>query len=130
DNHVSSSDSLRGRSRRRLRQRRQQGRPHQTRQLPEPPTSQRLCSSGSCSQLLQRSRLPRTVQRQVWQRWLLLQRPQLFRHVLKRKRLHPAACAPGSKNSANDKYNFGSSYNYRDFCDVNLVDDGYALKHG
>ncbi|ELU13388.1 hypothetical protein CAPTEDRAFT_226069, partial [Capitella teleta] len=39
-------------------------------------------------------------------------------------------CAPGSKNSANDKYNFGSSYNYRDFCDVNLVDDGYALKHG
>jgi hypothetical protein len=43
---------------------------------------------------------------------------------------HIQPCAPGSKNSANSNYNYGSSYNYRDFCDVNLVDDGYTLKHG
>ena len=35
-------------------------------------------------------------------------------------------CAPGSKNS----YQYGNSYYYRDFCDVNLVDDGYTLHHG
>ena len=38
-------------------------------------------------------------------------------------------CAPGSKNSALDTYHYGNSYYYRDFCDVNLVDDGYTLRH-
>lgn len=36
-------------------------------------------------------------------------------------------CAPGSKNSAFDHYHDGSSYNYRDFCDINLVGRGYTL---
>ena len=38
-------------------------------------------------------------------------------------------CAPGTRNSAYDKYNYGGKYNYRDFCDVNLVDQGYAVKN-
>ena len=37
-------------------------------------------------------------------------------------------CAPGSKNSGYGNYNYGGSYGYRDFCDVNLVDQGYAAK--
>ena len=37
-------------------------------------------------------------------------------------------CAPGTRNSAYSKYDKGAKYNYRDFCDVNLVDDGYAAK--
>ena len=37
-------------------------------------------------------------------------------------------CAPGTRNSAYGKYSYGSKYDYRDFCDVNLVDDGYAAK--
>ena len=37
-------------------------------------------------------------------------------------------CAPGTRNSAYGKYSYGNKYNYRDFCDVNLVDDGYAAK--
>ncbi|ELU02933.1 hypothetical protein CAPTEDRAFT_222882 [Capitella teleta] len=39
-------------------------------------------------------------------------------------------CAPGSQNSGYNHYNKGSPYYYRDFCDVNLVDDGYTLKYG
>ena len=39
-------------------------------------------------------------------------------------------CAPGSRNSAYGKYSYGGKYDYRDFCDVNLVDEGYAAKHG
>jgi hypothetical protein len=38
-------------------------------------------------------------------------------------------CAPGSRNSAYGKYSYGGKYDYRDFCDVNLVDEGYAAKH-
>ena len=38
-------------------------------------------------------------------------------------------CAPGSRNSPYEKYNSGKAYYYRDFCDVNLVDHGYAAKH-
>ena len=38
-------------------------------------------------------------------------------------------CAPGTRNSAYGKYSYGGKYNYRDFCDVNLVDEGYAAKH-
>ena len=37
-------------------------------------------------------------------------------------------CAPGSRNSAYGKYSYGGKYDYRDFCDVNLVDEGYAAK--
>ena len=42
------------------------------------------------------------------------------------------ACAPGSRNSAHDAYNYGGNYHYRDFCDINLVDYGYGTKgyHG
>ena len=36
-------------------------------------------------------------------------------------------CAPGSRNSGMESYNFGDNYNYRDFCDVNLVDEGYGV---
>ncbi|ELU05639.1 hypothetical protein CAPTEDRAFT_217485 [Capitella teleta] len=43
---------------------------------------------------------------------------------------HIQPCAPGSKNSAKEQYQQGTTYVYRDLCDVNLVDDGYALKHG
>ncbi|ELT99367.1 hypothetical protein CAPTEDRAFT_211893 [Capitella teleta] len=43
---------------------------------------------------------------------------------------HIQPCAPGSKNSAKEHYEKGTTYAYRDFCDVNLVDDGFALKHG
>jgi len=39
-------------------------------------------------------------------------------------------CAPGSRNSAYDKYNRGGHYYYRDFCDVNLVDYGAGIPHG
>ena len=35
-------------------------------------------------------------------------------------------CAPGTRNSPYQKYNYGAKYSYRDFCDVNLVDGGYA----
>ncbi|ELU03671.1 hypothetical protein CAPTEDRAFT_206345 [Capitella teleta] len=42
---------------------------------------------------------------------------------------HIQPCAPGSKNSAKEHYEKGTTYVYRDFCDVNLVDDGYALTH-
>ena len=38
-------------------------------------------------------------------------------------------CAPGSRNSGIDSYNYGGNYSYRHFCDVNLVDYGYAI-HG
>ena len=38
------------------------------------------------------------------------------------------ACAPGSRNSAHDAYNYGGNYYYRDFCDINLVDFGYGTK--
>ena len=38
-------------------------------------------------------------------------------------------CAPGSRNSGYDNYSYGGNYGYRDFCDVNLVDEGYAAKH-
>ena len=37
-------------------------------------------------------------------------------------------CAPGTRNSAYGSYSHGGKYDYRDFCDVNLVDDGYAAK--
>ena len=37
-------------------------------------------------------------------------------------------CAEGSKNSAYQTYNYGGKYDYRDFCDVNLVDEGYAAR--
>ena len=37
-------------------------------------------------------------------------------------------CAPGTRNSAYENFRPGGSYGYRDFCDVNLVDDGYAAK--
>ena len=40
------------------------------------------------------------------------------------------SCAPGSRNSGHDAYNYGGNYYYRDFCDVNLVDHGYGVKHG
>jgi len=40
------------------------------------------------------------------------------------------ACAPGSRNSAFDKYHSGGHYYYRDFCDVNLVDYGAGISHG
>ncbi|ELU17028.1 hypothetical protein CAPTEDRAFT_187685 [Capitella teleta] len=46
---------------------------------------------------------------------------------------HIQPCAPGSKNSAKEHYEKGTkgtTFAYRDFCDVNLVDDGFALKHG
>jgi hypothetical protein len=39
-------------------------------------------------------------------------------------------CAPGTRNSAYGTYSSGNSYGYRDFCDVNLVDYGYAAYHG
>lgn len=39
-------------------------------------------------------------------------------------------CAPGSKNSPQENYQQGDSYYYHDFCDVNLVDDGYTLMYG
>ncbi|KAK2149821.1 hypothetical protein LSH36_435g00001 [Paralvinella palmiformis] len=35
-------------------------------------------------------------------------------------------CAPGSRNSGYDRYQYGKDYYYHDFCDVNLVDTGYA----
>ena len=38
-------------------------------------------------------------------------------------------CAPGTRNSAYGKYSYGGKYGYSDFCDVNLVDDGYAAKY-
>ena len=28
-----------------------------------------------------------------------------------------------------DNYSYGGSYGYRDFCDINLVDEGYAARH-
>ena len=37
-------------------------------------------------------------------------------------------CAPGSRNSAFGTYSYGGKYDYRDFCDVNLVDEGYSAK--
>ena len=37
-------------------------------------------------------------------------------------------CAPGSRNSGIDSYNYGGNYYYRDFCDVNLVDLGYGSR--
>jgi hypothetical protein len=39
-------------------------------------------------------------------------------------------CAPGTRNSSYRKYSYGKNYTYRDFCDVNLVDDGYGVKKG
>merc|ERR1712076_329115 len=39
-------------------------------------------------------------------------------------------CAPGSRNSGYNKYTYGNSYGYSDFCDVNLVDYGYGATHG
>ena len=39
-------------------------------------------------------------------------------------------CAPGTRNSNYNSYNRGGHYHYRDFCDVNLVDHGYGVRHG
>ena len=39
-------------------------------------------------------------------------------------------CAPGTRNSNYNSYNYGGHYHYRDFCDVNLVDHGYGVRHG
>ena len=39
-------------------------------------------------------------------------------------------CAPGTRNSNYNSYNRGGHYHYRDFCDVNLVDYGYGVRHG
>ena len=39
-------------------------------------------------------------------------------------------CAPGSRNSGYNNYQYGNDYYYHDFCDVNLVDQGYAVRHG
>ena len=39
-------------------------------------------------------------------------------------------CAPGSRNSGYNRYQYGNDYYYHDFCDVNLVDEGYAVRHG
>ena len=41
---------------------------------------------------------------------------------------HIQKCAAGSQNSGMDSYNFGDNYRYRDFCDVNLVDQGYGVQ--
>ena len=38
-------------------------------------------------------------------------------------------CAPGTRNSGYDNFRPGGAYGYRDFCDVNLVDSGYAAQH-
>ena len=38
-------------------------------------------------------------------------------------------CAPGSVNSGYSHYEYGKQYYYHDFCDVNLVDEGYAAHH-
>ncbi|KAK2146241.1 hypothetical protein LSH36_623g03084 [Paralvinella palmiformis] len=38
-------------------------------------------------------------------------------------------CAPGSENSGYSHYEYGKQYYYHDFCDVNLVDQGYAARH-
>ena len=38
-------------------------------------------------------------------------------------------CAPGSRNSPFEKFNYGATYHYRDFCDINLVDHGYGVNH-
>ena len=35
-------------------------------------------------------------------------------------------CAPGSRNLDLHSYRYGGNYNYRDFCDVNLVQHGYG----
>ena len=35
-------------------------------------------------------------------------------------------CAPGTRNSGHANYAPGYYYGYSDFCDVNLVDFGYA----
>ena len=43
---------------------------------------------------------------------------------------HIQPCAPGSKNSPREEYLQGNAYAYKDFCDVNLVNDGYIVKHG
>jgi len=37
-------------------------------------------------------------------------------------------CAPGTRNSAYERFAYGSYYGYADFCDVNLTDFGYAGK--
>ena len=39
-------------------------------------------------------------------------------------------CAPGTRNSGYINFAQGQSYYYRDFCDVNLVDEGYGVQHG
>lgn len=39
-------------------------------------------------------------------------------------------CAPGSRNSGYKKFSYGGKYSSRDFCDVNLVDGGYASHDG
>ena len=39
-------------------------------------------------------------------------------------------CSPGTRNSEYEKFNYGDKYSYRDFCDVNLVDGGYASHDG
>jgi hypothetical protein len=44
--------------------------------------------------------------------------------------VHIQPCAPGSKNSAPEHYHKDNTYNYRDFCDINLVNGGYTLQHG
>ncbi|KAK2146240.1 hypothetical protein LSH36_623g03014 [Paralvinella palmiformis] len=38
-------------------------------------------------------------------------------------------CAPGSENSGFSHFEYGKQYYYHDFCDVNLVDEGYAADH-
>ena len=38
-------------------------------------------------------------------------------------------CAPGSRNSGYEKFSYGDYYSMMNFCDINLVDQGYAVKH-
>ena len=38
-------------------------------------------------------------------------------------------CSPGTRNSAYSKFSYGESYSTRDFCDVNLIKDGYVAQY-
>ena len=49
--------------------------------------------------------------------------------VCSNKQVFILPCAAGSQNSKFRKYVKGDSYAYRDFCDINLVDDGYTADH-
>ncbi len=39
-------------------------------------------------------------------------------------------CAPGSRNSGYEKYAHADTIYFHDFCDVNLVDEGYNIPQG